>query len=177
MNQAARLALLARPHPQFSIVEPCALLKVPRSTLYYKPTPVSDDELALMRRMDEIYTKWPCYGARKMAAELRGEGHLVNRTRVRRLMLLLGIEAIYQKPNTSRNHPGHKIYPYLLKNLLIDRVNQAWCADITYIPMAKGFVYLVAVMDWFSRRVLAWRLSLTMETDFCVEALQEAMSR
>ena len=177
MNQAARLALLARPHPQFSIVEQCALLNVPRSTLYYKPKPVSDDDLALMRRMDEIYTKWPFYGARKMAAELGGEGHLVNRKRVRRLMLLMGIEAIYQKPNTSRNHPGHKIYPYLLKNLLIDRVNQAWCADITYIPMAKGFVYLVAVMDWFSRRVLAWRLSLTMETDFCVEALQEAMSR
>ena len=111
MNQAARLALLARPHPQFSIVEQCALLNVPRSTLYDKPKPVSDDDLALMRRMDEIYTKWPFYGARKMAAELGGEGHLVNRKRVRRLMLLMGIEAIYQKPNTSRNHPGHKIYP------------------------------------------------------------------
>lgn len=177
MNQAARLARLARPHPQFSSVEQCALLNVPRATLEYKPTPVSDDDLALMRRMDERDTTWPFYGARKMAAELRGEGHRVNRTRVRRVLLRMGIEAMYQKPNTSRTHPGHKIYPYLLKNLLIDRVNQAWGADSTYMPMAKGFVYLVAVMDWFSRRVLAWRVSLTMETDFCVEALPEAMSR
>jgi putative transposase len=175
MSQAARQAMVARPHPQFSIVEQCALLKVPRSTLYYKPEPVSDEELKLMRRIDEIYTKWPFYGSRRMAEELRGEGHVVNRERVRRLMRLMGIEAIYEKPNTSRKHPSHKIYPYLLKNLTIDRPNQVWCADITYIPMAKGWVYLVAVMDWFSRRVLAWRLSITMETDFCVEALQEAL--
>jgi putative transposase len=110
-------------------------------------------------------------------AELRGEGLDVNRKRIRRLMRLMGIEAIYQKPNTSRKHPSHKIYPYLLKSLAIDHPNQVWCADITYIPMAKGFVYLVAVMDWFSRRVLAWRLSITMETEFCVEALREAISR
>jgi len=177
MNQTDRLALIARQHPHFSIVEQCRLLKVPRSTLYYKPKPVSDDDLALMRRLDELYTKWPFYGSRKMVAELRGEGHDVNRKRIRRLMRLMGIEAIYQKPNTSRKYPGHKIYPYLLRNLAIERPNQVWCADITYIPMAHGFVYLVAVMDWFSRRVLAWRLSLTMETDFCVAALQEAMNR
>jgi len=176
MRQTNRLRMIARPHPDFSIIEQCALLKVPRSTLYYKPRPVSDEELKLMRRIDEIYTKWPFYGSRRLVAELCGEGHVVNRERVRRLMRLMGIEAIYQKPNTSRKHPNHKIYPYLLKNLTIDRPNQVWCADITYIPMAKGWVYLVAVMDWFSRRVLAWQLSITMETDFCVEALQEAIA-
>ena len=150
---------------------------MPRSTLYYKRKPANGEDLALMRRIDELYLKWPFYGSRRLVAELRGEGHSVNRKRVRRLMRLMGIEAIYQKPNTSRKHPGHKIYPYLLRDLTIDRANQVWCADITYIPMAQGFVYLVAVMDWFSRRVLAWRLSIDMETDFCVEALQEAMDR
>jgi putative transposase len=175
MSQTTRLGMIARSHPQFSIVEQCALLQVPRSTLYYKPEPVSSEELQLMRRIDELYTKWPFYGSRRMVAELRGEEHVVNRERVRRLMRLMGIEAIYQKPNTSRKHPSHKIYPYLLKHLTIDRPNQVWCADITYIRMATGWVYLVAVMDWFSRRVLAWRLSITMETDFCVEALQEAL--
>ena len=177
MSQTARLAMVSRPHPDFSIARQCVLLKVPRSTLYYKPKPVSDDDLTLMRRIDEIYTKWPFYGSRKMVAQLRDERSDVNRKRVRRLMRLMGIEAIYQQPNTSRKHPAHKIYPYLLRNLDIDHANQVWCADITYIPMAKGFVYLVAVMDWFSRRVLAWRLSITMETDFCVGALQEAMDR
>lgn len=175
MSQTDRLGMIARPHQHYSIVEQCALLKVPRSTLYYKP--VSDEELQLMRRIDDIFTKWPFYGSRRIVEELRGEGHVVNRERVRRLMRLMGIEAIYQKPNTSRKHPHHKIYPYLLKNLTIDRPNQVWCADITYIPMAKGWVYLVAVMDWFSRKVLAWRLSITMETDFCVEALKEALDK
>ncbi len=175
MNQTARLEMVKRPHPHYTIVEQCALLKVPRSTVYYKPKPVSDDELALMRRIDVIFTKWPFYGSRRIVAELRGEGFDVNRKHVQRLMRLMGIEAIYPKPNTSRKHPHHKIYPYLLKNLNIDRPNQVWCADITYIPMQKGWVYLVAVMDWFSRKVLAWRLSITMETDFCVEALKEAM--
>lgn len=177
MSQAARLAMICRSHPHYSVVQQCKLLRVPRSTLYYKPKPVDDEDLALMRRIDELYMKWPFYGSRRLVAELRGEGYDVNRKRVRRLMQVMGIEAIYQKPNTSRKHPEHKIYPYLLSGLTIDQANQVWCADITYIPMAKGFVYLVAVMDWFSRRVLAWRLSITMETDFCVEALQEAMSR
>jgi putative transposase len=175
MSQTAKLKTVERPHPQLSIVKQCALLKVPRSTLYHEPKPESDANLALMRRIDELYMKWPFYGARRMAEQLRREGIAVDRKRVRRLMRLMGIEAIYQKPNTSRSHPGHKKYPYLLKNIAITRVNQVWCADITYIKMAKGFVYLVAIMDWFSRRVLAWRLSITMETDFCVEALQEAM--
>ena len=177
MSQAARLAMICRSHSHYSVVQQCKLLRVPRSTLYYKPKPVDDEELALMRRIDELYMKWPFYGSRRLVAELRGEGYDVNRKRVRRLMRVMGIEAIYQKPNTSRKHPEHKIYPYLLSGLTIDRANQVWCADITYIPMANGFVYLVAVMDWFSRRVLAWRLSITMETDFCVKALQEAMSR
>jgi putative transposase len=177
MSPTARRAMVSRGHPDFSVAVQCALLKVPRSTVYYRPKAIGDENLALMRRIDEIYTKWPFYGARKMVAELRGEGYAVNRKRVRRLMRLMGIEAIYQKPNTSRKHPDHKIYPYLLKDLTIGHANQVWCADISYIPMAKGFVYLVAVMDWFSRRVLAWRLSITMETDFCVEALQEAMDR
>ena len=176
MSPATRLAMIARPHPQFSITTQCVLLKVPRSTLYYQPQPVSDDDLALMRRIDEIYMKWPFYGSRRMVAQLRGEGYDVNRKRVQRLMRLMGIETIYQRPNTSRKHPGHKIYPYLLMNLVIDRANQVWCADITYIPMAHGFVYLVAVMDWFSRRVLAWRVSITLDTDFCVEALQDAIN-
>ena len=177
MSQTVRLNMIARPHPQFSVIEQCALLKVPRSTFYYKPEPAGEDTLALMRRIDELYTKWPFYGSRRMTAELRGEGYAVNRKRVRRLMQLMGIAAIYQKPNTSRKHPSHKIYPYLLRNLGVDRPSQVWCADITYIPMAKGFVYLVAVMDWFSRAVLAWRVSLTMDTEFCVEALRDAMNR
>src|ERR1039457_6075993 len=177
MNRSERLALVDQADPVVSIVAQCRLLKVARSTLYYQPVSVSADDLAVMRRMDELYLACPFYGSRRMAAVLRREGWAVNRKRVRRLMRLMGLWAIYQKPNTSRQHPEHKVYPYLLRGLTIDRPNQVWCADITYIPMAKGFVYLAAVMDWFSRRVLSWRLSITMETDFCVEALTEAMER
>ena len=177
MSRAERLALVDRADPALSIVEQCRLLKVARSTLYYRPAPVSADDLAVMRRMDELHLAWPFYGSRRMAAVLRRDGWSANRKRVKRLMRVMGLEAIYQKPNTSRSHPGHKVYPYLLRGLAIDRPNQVWCADITYIPMAKGFVYLVAVMDWFSRRVLAWRVSITMDTAFCVEALQEALDR
>ena len=177
MSQAARLSLVDRTDDQMSILAQCRLLRVARSTLYYRPAPASDDDLRLMRRIDEQYLETPFYGSRRMVAVLRREGYTVNRKRVRRLMRLMGIEAIYQKPNTSQRHPDHKVYPYLLRGLVIDRPNQVWCADITYIPMAKGFVYLVAVMDWFSRRVLAWRLSIGMETAFCVEALQEAIDR
>jgi putative transposase len=135
---------------------------------------VSADDLVVMRRIDELHLAWPFYGSRRMAAVLRREGWAMNRKRAKRLMRVMAIEAIYQKPNTSKGHPDHKVYPYLLRGLTVDRPNQVWCADITYIPMAKGFVYLVAVMDWFSRRVLSWRLSITMETDFCVDALREA---
>jgi putative transposase len=175
MTRGERQGLIDRADPHLSIVRQCQLLKVARSTLYYRPSPVSDDDLVVMRRLDEQYLVTPFYGARRMAAVLRRDGFVVNRKRIRRLMRVMGIEAIYQKPNTSHRHPEHKVYPYLLRGMAIERPNQVWCADITYIPMARGFVYLVAVMDWFSRRVLAWQLSIGMDTDFCVEALQEAM--
>ena len=177
MSSARRLALVERDDPALSVVAQCRLLKVARSTLYYQPAPLDPDDLALMRRMDELYTASPFYGSRRMVAVLRRDGWSVNRKRVRRLMRRMGLEAIYQKPNTSKAHPAHKVYPYLLRDMVIERPNQVWCADITYIPMARGFVYLVAVMDWFSRRVLAWRVSITMEADFCVDALQDAMTR
>jgi len=177
MNRAERLALVDHDDPVLPVAAQCRLLKVARSTLYYQPIPADADELAVMRRIDELHLEYPFYGSRRMAVVLRDDGRVVNRKRTQRLMRLMGLEAIYQKPNTSRPHPDHKVYPYLLRGLIIDRPNQVWCADITYIPMAKGFVYLVAVMDWFSRRVLAWRLSITMETDFCVDALREAMDR
>ena len=143
MNPAARLALVDRAESALSIVAQCGLLRVARSTLYWRPAPVSAEDLALMRRLDEQYLSTPFYGARRMVAVLRRDGWLVNRKRVRRLMRLMGIEAIYQKPNTSRRHPQQHVYPYLLRDLLIVRPNQVWCADITYIPLAKGFVYLV----------------------------------
>ena len=177
MSRPERLALVDHDDRAVPVVAQCRLLKVARSTLYYRPLPVSTDDLAVMRRMDELHLAYPFYGSRRLAATLRRDGWLVNRKRVKRLMRVMALETIYQKPNTSRSHPDHKVYPYLLRGLMIDRPNQVWCADITYIPMAKGFVYLVAVMDWFSRRVLSWRLSITMDTDFCVEALTEAMER
>jgi len=177
MNRSERLALVDGDDPALPVVAQCRLLNVARSTLYYRPAPVSADDLAVMRRIDELHLAWPFYGSRRMAAVLRRESWEVNRKRAKRLMRVMAIEAIYQKPSTSKGHPDHKVYPYLLRGLTIDRPNQVWCADITYIPMAKGFVYLVAVMDWFSRRVLSWRLSITMETDFCIEALREATER
>jgi putative transposase len=177
MKPSERFALVDHADPVLSIAAQCRLLKVARSTLYYQPAPVSADDIAVMRRIDELYLASPFYGSRRMTAVLRRDGWAVNRKRAQRLMRLMGLEAIYQKPNTSKGHPDHKVFPYLLRGLAIDRPNQVWCADITYIPMAKGFVYLVAVMDWFSRRVLAWRLSIGMETDFCVEALRDAMDR
>jgi putative transposase len=177
MSRPERLALVDPDDQVVPVVAQCRLLKVARSSLYYRPAPVSADDLAVMRRMDELHLAWPFYGSRRMTAVLRREGRPVNRKRIKRLMRIMALEAIYQQPNTSRKHPDHKVYPYLLRGLVIDRPNQVWCADITYIPMARGFVYLVAVMDWFSRRVLAWRVSITLETDFCVEALQDAMNR
>jgi putative transposase len=177
MSRPERQALVDHDDPALPVVAQCRLLKVARSTLYYQPVPVSTDDLTVMRRLDELYVASPFYGSRRMVAVLRREGVVINRKRVRRLMRLMGLEAIYQKPDTSRAHPEHKIHPYLLRGLSIGRPNQVWCADITYIPMAKGFVYLVAIMDWFSRRVLSWRISIAMEADFCVEALREALDR
>jgi len=160
-----------------SISQQCKILGINRSSYYYKPKPVKPEDLKLMRKIDELYTEQPSRGSRSIARQLRRQGIKVNRKRVQRLMRLMGIEAVYPKPRTSRPHPEHKIYPYLLRNLTIDQPNQVWATDITYIPMERGFMYLVAVMDWYSRKILSWRLSNTMESDFCVEALKEALSR
>lgn len=154
----------------------CKLLSVNRSTYYYQPSGESELNLELMRLIDEQYLETPFYGQRQMSRHLRREGYGVSRTRIGRLMKLMGLSAIYQKPNTSKPHPQHKVYPYLLRDMTIDRPNQVWCADITYIPMRKGFLYLVAIMDWATRKVLSWRLSNTMEVDFCVAALEEALA-
>jgi len=155
----------------------CELLGVNRSGLYYQPVRESEENLTLMRLIDEEYTRHPFYGSRRMTVWLCDQGHEVNRKRVSRLMELMGIEALYPKPRLSQPGEGHKIYPYLLKGMEVTRVNQVWSTDITYIRMAEGFVYLVAVMDWFSRFVLSWGLSVTMELDFCVEALKRALGR
>jgi putative transposase len=162
---------------EISMRRQCELLGVNRSGLYYEPLGESDENLALMRLLDEQYTRTPFYGSRKMVEWLRTQGVIVNRKRVSRLMALMGIEAVYPKPKLSQPGEGHRIYPYLLRGVGVDRVNQVWSTDITYIRMAQGFVYLVAVMDWFSRYVLSWSLSLTMELDFCIEALKSALRR
>ena len=164
-------------HHRLSVSRQCQVLGLPRSTAYYQPVPVSVEELALMRRIDELHLEIPSAGSRTLRTFLKNDGHRLGRQRVRRLMRKMGLEAIYRKPNLSRRHAAHPIYPYLLRHLRIDRSNQVWATDITYIPMRRGFVYLVAIMDWYSRRVLAWRLSNTLSTDFCVEALEEAIAR
>jgi putative transposase len=160
-----------------SLIKQCTLLSISRSNLYYKPKGENLLNLKLMRLIDEQFLKTPCYGSRQMARHLNREGYCVGRHRVRRLMRLMGIEAIYQAPRTSDSHPAHKIYPYALRGLSITRPNHVWCTDITYIPMGRGFLYLVAVMDWASRKVLSWRLSNTMDTGFCIEALEEALEK
>jgi putative transposase len=177
MSRPVRFSLIERERPDLSVVRQCALVGVSRSSLYYRSVPVAPTTLELMRRIDEQYLKTPYYGSRRMAAWLRRQGYAVGRGRVRRLMRLMGLEAIYQKPDTSRAAPAHTVYPYLLRGLAIERVNQVWCADITYIPLARGFLYLVAIMDWASRAVLAWRLSNTLDAGFCVDALEQALGR
>jgi putative transposase len=152
-------------------------LGISRGSVYYLAQPVSDADLALMRRMDELHLNYPFAGSRMLQGFLVREGFEIGRLHVRTLMKRMGIEAIYPRPNTSKPAPGHKIYPYLLRNLIVDRPNQVWAMDITYIPMARGFVYLAAVVDWFSRKVLSWRLSITLEADFCIEAVEEAIRR
>jgi putative transposase len=164
-------------HPGLSITTQCELLQISRSSWYYEARGESEENLTLMRLMDKQFLETPCYGARQMARHLRRQGYRVNRKRVQRLMQKMGLMAIYQKPNTSKPHPEHKVYPYLLGGLDIQGPNQVWCADVTYIPMRKGFLYLVAVMDWYSRKVLSWKLSNSLEADFCVEALREALDR
>jgi putative transposase len=159
-----------------SMRKQCELLRVCRSSVYYQPAATSPEQLALMRRIDELHLKYPFYGSRKLARCLSSEGKDVNRKLVQRLMRLMDIESVAPKANTSRPAPEHPTYPYLLRNVKVSRVNQVWCTDVTYIPMAHGFVYLVAVMDWYSRRVLSWRVSNTLDPAFCVEALHEALS-
>jgi putative transposase len=160
-----------------SVRRQCELLGLHRSTAYYQPVPVSSEELQLMRLLDEQYLKTPFYGSRRMTQWLRAKGHKVNRKRVQRLMRQMGLEGLAPGPSTSRPHPEHVKYPYLLTGLAIERANLVWAADITYIPMAQGFAYLVAILDWFSRFVLAYRLSNTLDVAFCVEALEESMRR
>jgi len=155
----------------------CELLSVARSSAYYRPAPVSEEDLALMRLIDEMHLRWPFYGSRRLRDELQEQGHAVNRKRIQRLMRQMGLRALYPRRRTSQPGKGHKIYPYLLRDLAIERPNQVWATDISYIPMAKGFMYLVAIMDWHSRRVLSWRVSNTVDTDFCIEALEEALRR
>jgi len=164
-------------HSKLSLARQCELVSIARSSYYYRPKSESEFNLELMRLIDEQYLKTPWYGSRQMRRYLRRQGHRVNRKRIRRLLRKMGLVAVAPAPNTSRRHPQHKVYPYLLRGLRITRPGQVWCADVTYIPMAHGFLYLVAIMDWCSRRVLSWRLSNTLEADFCVEALQEALEK
>lgn len=162
---------------QLPLKRRCALLSIARSSAYYEPRSDSSDDEVLMRSMDEIHLRLPFFGSRRIVDELAEEGHFVNRKKVQRLMRRMGMNTLYPKPNTSRANHAHKVYPYLLRSLNIDHANQVWCTDITYIPMRKGFVYLVAIMDWHSRKILSWRLSNTLETDFCVSALREALHK
>jgi putative transposase len=154
-----------------------SLLRLSRSSVYYLPRPVPPARLAIMRRIDELHLEHPFAGSRMLRDMLRREGIMIGRLAVATLMRQMSIEALYRRPNTSKPAPGHKIYPYLLRDLVVDRPNQVWAMDITYIPMARGFVYLAAVVDWFSRRVLAWKLSITLETEFCLDAVNEALAR
>lgn len=160
-----------------SIVRQCKLLNISRSAFYYQPVPMSGQDLELMRLLDEGHLKYPFYGSRRLRGWLKDHGHFLSRKKVIRLMLKMGIVPIYPKKNTSKRNKAHKVYPYLLRGLEINRPNQVWCTDISYIPMAKGFLYLVAIMDWHSRKVLSWRLSNTMDVHFCLEALDEAITR
>jgi putative transposase len=168
--------MIDRLNEKLSLTRQCQLLGLSRSSLYYRPANDNTEDLVLMALIDRQFMETPYYGSRKMTAWLRREGHVVNRKRVRRLMRRMGLQVIWQKPNTSKPNPEHKIHPYLLRGLNIDRPNQVWATDITYIPMPKGFFYLVAIMDWHSRKVLTWRLSNTMDATFCVEALEEALA-
>ncbi len=177
MSAPDRRALVDRDHREPSIRRQCQLVGVARSGIYREPRAVTGDDLASMRRIDELFTAWPFLGSRRMAVMLGADGHAVNRKRMQRLMRRMGIAALGPKPRTTKPAPGHKIFPYLLRNLAIDRPNQVWAADITYVPIGRGFLYLVAVIDWASRAALAWRLSNTMDVSFCVSALEEALTR
>ena len=169
--------MVDRKHPSLSVVCQCKLLGISRSGLYYKPAEISQEDLALMKLIDRQFLATPFYGARRMAVWLKNQGYRVNRKHVRRLMQVMGLKAVYRRPRTSKPAPCHKVYPYLLSGMEITRPNQVWAADITYIPMARGFLYLVVIMDWYSRYVLSWRLSNTLDAGFCVDALEEALRK
>ena len=164
-------------HPDLSVVRQCELVSISRSSFYYQPVGETAENLAVMRLIDAQFLETPWYGSRQMARHLRRDGHEVGRKRVRRLMAMMGLAPIYQRPRTTVPNPEHRVWPYLLRGMVIDRPNQVWCTDITYIPMRRGFLYLVAVMDWSTRKVLSWRVSNTMDVEFCVEALEEALAR
>lgn len=176
MSRGERKAMIAPDRPGLSLSRQCRLLSISRSSFYYTPGGESPENLVLMRRIDEMFLRYPFFGSRQMVRQLRRDGVRAGRHRVRRLMRLMGLEAIYQAPKTSAPHPAHRIYPYLLRNVAVDRPDHVWCADITYIPVRRGFLYLVAIMDWATRHVLAWRLSNTMDARFCIEALNEALA-
>ena len=165
------------PEHDLPIKQQAEVLGISRSTVYYEPRPISEEDLWLMRRLDELHLNYPFAGSRMLRGLLWQQGLEVGRRHIKMLMRRMGIEAIYRKPNTSKPAPGHKIYPYLLRGMAVTRPNQVWAMDLTYIPMARGFIYLAAVVDWFSRRVLAWKLSITMEASFCIEAVEEALSK
>jgi putative transposase len=177
MSRERRKEMVEPDHQNLSISRQCELVDISRSSWYYGVLGESSENLELMRIIDEQFMEEPSWGSRQMARHLRRKGYWVNRKRVKRLMQKMGLMAIYQKPNTSKPHPEHKIYPYLLRGVEITKPNHVWCADVTYIPMRKGFLYLVAVMDWASRKVLSWRLSNTMDAEFCVSALKEALAK
>jgi putative transposase len=177
MSVEQRRGLVERSHPWLPVVRQCALLGISRSGLYYRRARVSEKELALMKLIDGQYLATPFYGTRRMAAWLRNQGYKINRKRIRRLMRTMGLRAIYRRPRTSTPGRDHRVFPYLLAGIEITRPNQVWAADITYVPMARGFMYLVAIMDWYSRYVLSWRLSNTLEADFCIDALEDALRK
>ncbi len=177
MSRERRREMVERQHPKLATVRQCALLGISRSSVYYRPRGTSLEDLAIMKLIDQQYLATPFYGSRRMTAWLKRQGHQVSRKRVQRLMRTMGLRAIYRRPRTSQPTPGHKVYPYLLGGMEITRPNQVWAADITYLPMERGFLYLVAIMDWYSRYVVAWRLSNTLGTDFCVETLEEALGK
>jgi putative transposase len=177
MSPGDRRRLIQSDHPKLSLSAQCRVLNISRSTLYYRPLPATEETLALMKEIDKLFTKYPFFGSRQIAVWLARDGIRAGRHRVRRLMRLMGLEAVYKRPKTSQPHPAHPVFPYLLKGMEITRSNQVWCSDITFIPVSRGYLYLVAIMDWATRKVLSWRVSNTMHADFCVDALKEAIGK
>ncbi len=177
MSPSQRKTLINRDRTDLSLIRQCKLLRISRSSLYYTPVDINVETLELMKEIDRVFTKYPFFGSRQIAAYLPRNGFHAGRHRVRRLMGIMGLQAIYKGPNTRRKHPQHPIYPYLLRGLPIKRANHVWCSDITYVPVRHGFLYLVAIMDWATRKVLSHRLSNTLDTSFCVEALNEAITK